>query len=92
MQIHLTVPLIVETAFDGKLELLPVVTSVNQSRAGMTELVKHLGQRIPISPTQVEICRRYMRSYESIALSGDGARAFALNGNALVECRAEVFD
>ena len=97
MQIVLTVPLFVETALQGKLELMPVLMksrpSTNQTK--WTEFLKPEGQRIPLAPRQVERCQVYMRNYETEALSEDGSTAFTIEGNALVEClpeAVEVFD
>jgi hypothetical protein len=50
------------------------------------EFLKPNGQRIPLSPKQIERCQSYMRSYRTDALSEDAMTAFTIEGNALVEC------
>lgn len=94
MQIILTVPLIVETALQGQLELLPVHMTSRPSTdpAKWSAFVKPQGQCIPLAPKEVERCKAYMRSHETEALSEDASTAFTIDGNALLECQPDVVD
>ncbi|EKD97767.1 MAG: hypothetical protein ACD_23C00750G0008 [uncultured bacterium] len=94
MQIVLTVPLFVETALHGTLELMPVqITSrPGTEDAKWFEFLKPKGQRIPLAPKEIERCQAYMRNYDTEALSEDGINAFTINGNALVECSPDLVD
>ena len=94
MQILLTVPLCIETALQGTLELMPVRMTSHPStkQATWLEFLKPQGQRIPLAPKQIERCQVYMRSNNTEALSEDGSNAYTIEGNALVECLPDMVD
>lgn len=91
MQLLITVPLFIETAMQSKLELMPVVmkTMPSSQPALYTRFIKAGGQRIPLSPNEINRCQRYMKGNDTEALSEDGSTAFTISGTALVECSPE---
>lgn len=95
MQLHVVVPLSIETASNGILELMPVVMKgglPSKKPANWQKFLKTEGKRIPISPITTSKCQRYMQQHNTEALSEDGMVAYTIAGNALVECLPEDCD
>lgn len=94
MRILLSVPLLLETALHGEMELMPVqmTSHPNTDEAKWLEFLKPQGRRIPLAPKQIERCQAYMRDNKTEALSEDGITAFTINGNALAECLPDVVE
>lgn len=88
MQLQLTVPLIVRPFQGGKLELLPVVMDKLPSWKPnvFTQFVKAQGQRIALTPRDIDSVQAYMRQYSTDAVSEDGTNAFTLTQDGLLEC------
>lgn len=88
MQLELTGPLIVRPLQGGKLELLPVRMEKlpTWKPAVFTGFLKPQGQRIALTPRDIDAVQAYMRQYSTDAVSEDGLIAFTLSQDGLLEC------
>jgi len=96
MNLVLTEPLRISTALGTVLKLLPVAMAIGlpsqhrQDPSLFVRFLKRNGQRVPISPRELDRVQAYMARHATEALSEDGKRAFTDEGNALVECLPQV--
>lgn len=88
MLIHLTPPLAVSAATGRTLELMPVIMDTLPGRSDdqWAAFLKPDGQRIPLSPREVQRVQSYMQLNRTDAVSEDAKVAFTVSGTALVEC------
>ncbi len=88
MLIHLTPPLVVSAASGRALQLMPVIMDTLPGRSDdqWSAFLKPDGQRIPLSPKEVQRVQTYMQLNRTDAVSEDANVAFTVSGTALVEC------